>query len=90
MAKKEESPEATLTKKAEVEVVKKSQVVVASEQKETKPVQEDLKPVLPLVPFSRWFKARGYKPHWRAGMEAFVDTSGKKTMEAWDTIFKNY
>lgn len=90
MPKKEESPEATQTKKEKVEVKEETQAVVASEPKTEKLKEDDLKPVAPLIPFSRWFNARGYKPHWKAGMEAYADTSGKKTVEAWDTIFKNY
>ena len=44
----------------------------------------------PAVPFSRWFQAKGYKSHWRGGMEAFTDTSGRKTVEEWNKIFENY
>lgn len=83
MAKQKESPEATPTKTVE----KKPEPVVASE-KPTK--KQDPKPTPPVVPFARWFSARGFKPHWRGGMESFTDTSGKKTMEEWDRIFKNY
>jgi hypothetical protein len=82
MAKQKESPEATSTKTVET----KSESVVASE-KPTK--KQDLKPSHP-VPFARWFSAKGFKPHWRGGMESFADATGKKTMEEWDQIFKNY
>lgn len=83
MAKQQkESPEATPTKKT-VEDPKASQAVAASEQ----PKKPDPKPA---VPFARWFGARGFKPHWRGGMEAYADTTGKKSMEEWDRIFKNY
>lgn len=40
--------------------------------------------------FKRWFVSKGYKPHWRAGMEAFTDTSGLRTAEEWDHLFKAY
>jgi hypothetical protein len=44
----------------------------------------------PMITFDRWFTAKKFKPHWKAGMTASVDTSGRKTMEQWDLIFKNY
>ena len=44
----------------------------------------------PLISFERWFKSRRYKPHWIAGMRAYASTSGRKTSEGWDQLFKNY
>jgi hypothetical protein len=44
----------------------------------------------PLVTFDRWFSSRGFKPHWKAGMAAFTNVSGRMTAEQWDTIFKAY
>jgi len=48
----------------------------------------------PVVSFERWFAARSkqkrWKPHWLAGMRAYADTSGRKSIEEWDRIFKNY
>jgi hypothetical protein len=43
-----------------------------------------------MVTFDRWFTAKKFKPHWKEGMQAHVDTAGRKTMEQWDLIFKNY
>jgi len=88
MAKQKESPEATTTGK--VEDPKATQAVAASDAKKSvSPPAKTAKPT-PAVPFARWFGARGFKPHWRGGMEAFADTTGKRTMEEWDRIFKNY
>lgn len=47
-------------------------------------------PTGPQIPFSRWFTSKGYKAHWRAGMEAFTNTSGLRTAEEWDNLFKAY
>jgi len=84
MAKQKDSAEATPTKTV---AETKPQAVVAPE-KPTK--KQDPKPAPLAVPFARWFSARSFKPHWRGGMEAFADTTGKKTMEEWNRIFKNY
>lgn len=91
---KKESPEATAPQAADMPTEK----VAASDEKadETKS-QQDPKPAPappapkgPSVPFKRWFQAKGFKPHWRGGMEAFTDTSVRRTMEEWDRIFKDY
>ncbi len=48
----------------------------------------------PVVSFERWFaaqsKLRRWKPHWMAGMRAYADTSGRKSMDDWDQTFKAY
>ena len=44
----------------------------------------------PLITFDRWFASKGFKPHWKAGMAAFTDTSGRKTAAEWDAAFKAY
>jgi hypothetical protein len=84
-----ERPEATASKSKPEKI--------ASEEK---PAAKELKPAPkpptppapkgPAVPFARWFQAKGFKPHWIRGMQAFTDTSGRKTMEEWDQVFKNY
>jgi len=51
---------------------------------------ESAKPAGTPCTFARWFRSKGFKPHWQAGMEAFRDTSGKKTPEEWEQIFKKY
>lgn len=54
-------------------------------------VEEPVKALAPmLVTFDRWFAARQFKPHWKKGMQAFVDTSGRKTVEEWNETFKKY
>ena len=63
-------------------------------KKESDPKPEIIKEVKkePEVPctFSRWFRSKGFKPHWQAGMEAYADVSRKRTPSEWDLIFKNY
>lgn len=44
----------------------------------------------PKVPFNRWFTSKEFKPHWRKGMEAFINTSGLRTVEEWDKLFETY
>ena len=55
-----------------------------------KPAPAPPVPKGPAVLFRRWFQAKGFKDHWRGGMEAFADTNGRRTIEEWDTVFKNY
>jgi hypothetical protein len=59
-----------------------------------KPAPAVAPPVLPLVSFVRWFKARskerGFKPHWMKGMQSYANTSGRHTMDEWDQIFSKY
>ena len=47
-------------------------------------------PVEPLVSFDKWFAAKGFKFHWKAGMKAYTDTTFKKTFSNWEKTFKNY
>ena len=44
-----------------------------------------------LVTFTRWFNARGYKPHWKAGMAVHArDLKARRTPEEWDRLFETY
>jgi hypothetical protein len=43
-----------------------------------------------LITFDRWFASKGFKPHWKAGMAAFTDTSSRKTAAEWEAAFKAY
>jgi hypothetical protein len=43
-----------------------------------------------MMTFDRWFASTGRPPRHKAGMKAFTDTKGKKTVEAWNKIFKKY
>lgn len=82
------------------EVMPPMEAVIPIEEEATKvevPKTEPPKPkpaAQPLVSFARWFKARaverGYKAHWAEGMQAFTDTSKRKTMSDWDETFRNY
>ena len=74
---------------------KKEPVVAPEPEKETKvekmtAAPETPAPTGPKVPFSRWFISRGFKAHWRGGMEAYANTSGLRTAEEWDNLFKAY
>jgi len=62
----------------------------ASTPAEEPKVASPKKELAPLVSFARWFQSKGFKPHWRGGMEAFADTTGRRTVEEWDKLFKNY
>lgn len=69
------------TKKIEAVVEVKKSVIKAS------PPPEEKKP---LVTFARWFNSKKFKHHWAAGMQAYVDTTRRRTMEEWDRLFANY
>jgi hypothetical protein len=43
-----------------------------------------------LVNFDRWFAHNKFRPQWKLGMQAFTDTTGRKSMAEWDAIFKAY
>jgi hypothetical protein len=49
-----------------------------------------IKEEAPLFTFDRWFASKGFKSHWKAGMAAFADISGRKTAAEWDLVFKAY
>jgi len=57
------------------------------EQKKPAP---SVDPFEPKIPFHRWFKARGFKPRWEAGMRAFTNTAQRRTLAEWDATFKSY
>lgn len=87
-SQKVERPEATASKSKPEETVAASDKPTV--KKAPKPTPPPPVQTGPAVAFVRWFQAKGFKPHWRGGMEAFADTSGRKTMEEWDKVFKNY
>jgi len=43
-----------------------------------------------LVNFDRWFSAKQFKPQWKEGMQAYADTTGRRSMDEWDKLFLNY
>jgi hypothetical protein len=43
-----------------------------------------------LLSFDRWFSTLDKPDHHKAGMKAYASTSGKKSLEQWAAIFKNY
>jgi hypothetical protein len=42
------------------------------------------------ISFDRWFVLTGRPNRHKAGMQAFTNTKGKKTVAAWRAIFANY
>jgi hypothetical protein len=67
-------------KEPEVKVVKREASPPAAAEKKPEP----------LVSFARWFSSKKFKPHWAAGMQAYTDTTIRRTMADWDRLFKNY
>lgn len=42
------------------------------------------------ITFDRWFAAKKFKSHWKAGMAAFVDVTGRRSFDEWERTFKDY
>lgn len=61
--------------------------VEAPKKVEAKP---PAKPESRPISFDRWFASKNFKPHWKAGMAAFTDTSVRRSVEAWDEVFGKY
>ena len=75
--------------------VKKS--LVSSKAETKKPVKEAKKktpPKLekpePAVSFAYWFRSKRFKPHWAAGMQAYTDTTRRRTVADWNRLFESY
>ena len=66
-----------------------SDKVVPKEEPKAAP-KEAAPPPEPRMSFARWFRSKGFKPHWASGMEAYADTSGRRTAADWEALFKNY
>lgn len=47
-------------------------------------------PVRPLISFSRWFRGKGFKDHWKSAMQTYANTSGRRSVEEWDQLFEKY
>lgn len=76
-----------------IEEIKEVKVKEKIEEKVKKVIKLPANPrivVEPLLPFDRWFKSKGFKPHWKAGMKAYTNTSVRLTFKQWDEIFKSY
>ena len=57
----------------------------------TRTMPEPIPPRKPLITFDRWFASKKeFKPHWKAGMEAFTNTNIRRTAAQWDEVFKSY
>lgn len=44
----------------------------------------------PMITFERYFMSLGRPMHHKAGLVAYCNTKGKKTREAWKTLFEKY
>lgn len=77
-----------------VDEVKEAPVVEEAPKEEVKvaPIVQAALPQIqmPRMSFDQWFRSKKFKPHWKGGMTAFTDTTGRRTAEDWDNIFKNY
>ena len=51
--------------------------------------EEVAKPVI-FLNFDVWFSSLGKPMHHKAGMKAFAPTAGKRTVDQWKELFKNY
>jgi hypothetical protein len=54
------------------------------------PSAKSTEPPVPTISFNRWFAAKKFKPHWRAGMAAFTNTLIRRTVTDWDKVFETY
>ena len=55
-----------------------------------KPVKKDPPAPPKMITFDRYFLSLGLPVHHRAGMAAYGNTKGKKTLEAWKSLFASY
>ena len=62
---------------------------VESQKVTEKPSEKQQPEEIPCT-FSRWFRSKGFKPHWQAGMEAYTDVSRRRKPSEWEALFKNY
>ena len=89
--KKKEEAKLSPPKKKKAEAKKEEVKEEVKKEPEKAPEPESFAPA---VSFNRWFrsrsKARGFKPHWVAGMRKYADISGRHSLEQWDLIFKDY
>lgn len=54
------------------------------------PVKKERPAPPQMITFDRYFVSLGRPMHHKAGMAAFTNTKGKKTIEAWDALFEKY
>jgi hypothetical protein len=92
MGEKKSRSSSSESKKSKEDVTAKVKV-----PEEAKPPKEPPKPKAPpkprgpMVTFTRWFNARGFRPHWKAGMAVHAgNTKMRRTPEEWDKLFENY
>lgn len=55
-----------------------------------KPVKKERPAPPQMITFDRYFMSLGRPMHHKAGMAAFANVKGKKTVEAWDALFEKY
>jgi hypothetical protein len=77
-------------KKVEKEVEKEVEKKVEKIKKVVKLPANPRIMVERMLSFDIWFNSKGFKPHWKAGMKAYTDTSRKHSKKEWEKIFKSY
>lgn len=88
MAKdKKDAPDAPQADVAGAVVQEKAADAVPQAEKADSAPQQD---ATVLVTFDRWFRTLGRPEHHKRGMRAFASTDGKRTVAAWNQLFKNY
>lgn len=76
-------------KKTEVKE-EKAEVVFGKEPGKKAILKRTPKEKEPRVNFARWFRSKGFKPHWEAGMRAYTNTEGRRPLLEWDRLFRDY
>lgn len=87
--KKSSSDEAKSRKPAPNKKEPEAKVVPKTEAPPTPEIKKPEKSEPP-VSFARWFSSKKFKPHWAAGMQAYTDTTVRRSMADWDRLFKSY
>ncbi len=71
--------------------IKYGDVSLNPEDHKPEPTAKKVRPVPPqMITFDRYFLSLGRPMHHRAGLEAYKNTKGKKTLEAWKKMFADY
>ena len=90
MAKTKKEAFEELKQRDDVEVIVPDRGLFADREVIVKKTRESVAISEPLVPFDRWFAAKGFKERWKSGMIAFTDVSIRRTMSEWNQIFASY
>ena len=72
-------------------MAKRKEKITESTETVVKSVTSMKKKEAPItVTFDRWFALQGRPMHHKAGMVKYTNVNGKRTIETWDKVFKNY